>query len=102
MEGKRRDDRPLDKEETAAPARNLRKEVVNTGERCVLQSCRATGGRRGAWWGRKVRGEKPGGDGDDVVMKGDNDNEVRGGTQSFSAFPQVWAVPSGASRGIPA
>ena len=26
-----------------------------------------------------MRGERPGGDGDDVVMKGDSDNEVRGG-----------------------
>ena len=58
MEGKRRDDRPLkvDKEETAAPARNPGQEFVNTGERGVLQACRATKGRGEAVVGGKVRG----------------------------------------------
>lgn len=54
VEGKRRDDRPLDKEETAAPARNPRKEFVNTGSKGVLQLCRATKGRVEAWWGRRL------------------------------------------------
>lgn len=52
---------------------------------------------------RGVVGEEVGDgvpDGDDVVMKG-SDDEVRGGEQSFSAFPHVRAKLSGASGGIP-
>lgn len=37
VEGKRREDRPVDKEETAAPGRNRGCEVVNTTEGRVLQ-----------------------------------------------------------------
>jgi len=48
VEGKRREDRPDDKEETAAPARNGGCEVVNTGERTVLQKCRCN---KGPWRG---------------------------------------------------
>jgi hypothetical protein len=55
VEGKRRDDRPLDNGEIAALARISGKEIVNTEERGMLQLCRATKGRRGAWWGRRVK-----------------------------------------------